>query len=64
MATYTSSWDWLEGKCSSVADRLESYAARLNQSGLSKKEAHLIKALIQECLRQMKPKKKKRGKSK
>ncbi len=47
-----------------VKDRLVEYAKRLAISDLSKKEEHLLKALIQECLRQMKPEKKQRKKKK
>ena len=59
----TSTWGCYE-EDSSITDRLVKYAERLNENGLSKKEKQLLKALIQECLRQMKPKKKKRKKRK
>ena len=47
-----------------VQNRLVEYAKRLNIKGLSKKEKALLTALIQECLKQIKPRKKKRKKGK
>ena len=61
----TSYWELnIDNEDLSVQNKLARYADALNKAGLSKKEKALIAALIQECLRQMKPEKKKRKKKK